>query len=376
MERRIDIRQLVMVAALFLIAQFAGLLLVYTSVPPNAIPGLVAQAAQPQTSASIATYIITIAVEIVIIAAVVMFFVRSYKRRNFFTLMEAYIVLLGSFFFFFILVGDVLPWAGAAIPAALSALFAVAVYLAKRSRRMNTSAFRNVVTIITSIGVGTFIGESMGIQFGVIVLYATLALFAVYDFLAVFVIKFMIPLAKQAVSMNLAFMIGSSEMELRPQAKGKPRSYTAKELRMIKDPGLRRLIKQGNAPTVSNIMLGNGDIMLPLLVASGAYVSTASLSLAITIVIGAAAGLLMNFWIIRKYMLGLPAIPLIFAFVSVSLALFYSLLGAFFLVYIYAGGAVLSIIAMYFGVAKALHGAADERRGATGSRTMRGARER
>ena len=355
MERRIDLRQLVAVASLFMIAQFAGLLIVYTALPPQTLASFASHVAQQQaqTTANSVTYIIMMAIELVVIAAILIFVIRSSKGKNFFMLVEAYIVLLGGYFFFFLLIGDIIPYINATSLTIVSAVLALLLYLSKRSKRLSGQGFRNIVTIISSVGVGTFIGINLGVQLGVLVLYAILALFAIYDYLAVFVLKFMIPLARQAASMNLAFMIGSSEMELHPATKSRTKTYTAKELRAVKDPGLREMIKHGSTPMVSNIMLGNGDIMLPLLVSSGAYAYTANMSLAITIAIGSMVGLIATFWIIRKYRFGLPAIPPIFALVSVALAVFYTIAGSYYLVLVYLAGAALSLLAMYFGVKNA-----------------------
>ncbi len=361
MERRIDLRQLVAVFSLFLLAQFAGLLLTYVGIPPQSVPGLLSQASQQQSQqASVYTYLWILILEVIAVAAVLVFVVRSYKGRNFFVIAEAYIVLLGGFFFFLLLLGDIAPYANTWLITAASAACAVALYAAKRSKKLNVLAYRNIVTIISSIGVGAFLGLNLGAQFGVLALYAILGIFAVYDYLAVFVLKFMIPLARQAASMNLAFMIGSSELELHP---GSTFKYTKEDLGSIKDRKLRSLISSGNAPAVSNVMLGNGDIMLPMAVAVGSYAYTASISLAMTIALGASIGLMATFWVLRRYKAGLPAIPPIFAFVSLALAVFYisagiSDTGA---LMIFIAGAVLSLAAMYLAVRRISSAKAEER---------------
>jgi presenilin-like A22 family membrane protease len=353
MERRIDVRQLTALLTLFMIAQFTGLLLVYVSFPAASLSQLAAQSQQqPQLAAS--SYLLIFAAEIVVIILVLMFVVRSSKGKNFFALAEAYIILLGSFFFFLIILSDLFPYLSSVELEVASGLCAIAIYLLKRRKSLNTQTFRNIITILSSIGVGIFIGVSIGSQFGVLVLYAILGIFAIYDYLAVFVLKFMIPMAKHAASMNLAFMIGSSELELHPKTNMKKAQYTAADIKSIKNPSIRKLIKAGNMPAVSSVMLGNGDIMLPLLVSSGAYVFTGSISLALAITVGAIFGLIATFWIIRRYMIGLPAIPPIFAFVSISLAVFYLASGVQdLIIWVYILSAVVSIAAMYFAVRRA-----------------------
>ncbi len=361
MERRIDARQLVAVLTLFLIAQFAGLLLTYTVPQKLAIITSAQLQSQPQ-AISPSSYLWIIIAEIIVIALVIMFVVRKSKSRNYFSLVEAYLILLGGFFFFFLLIGNVFQNLNLTYLSLISFACAAALYLAKRRKRFNNPMFRNLVTVITSIGAGVFIGISIGLQFGVLVLYAVLAIFAVYDYLAVFVLKFMIPLAKQAASMNLAFMIGSSELELHPKTSSR-RTYTNEDLKSIKDPYLRSLIKKGNSPAVSSVMLGNGDIMLPMAVASGAYIFTANMSLAITIVLGAAGGLIATFWVLRRYKIGLPAIPPIFAFVSIALAIFSAVTGAYGItvILVFIIGALLSITAMFIAIRKVSKAPAKEK---------------
>ncbi len=316
----------------------------------------------PQPSS--ASFIIIFVVEIIAVAAVLFGVKNFYTGKNFYRMLEAYIILFGSFFFFFFVVGDLLPYIDPVALAAISFVLAAGVYLAKRRRVWNTQSLRNIVTLICSVGAGVFIGISIGAQFGVLVLYAVLGLFAVYDYLAVFVFKFMIPLAKQAVSMDLAFMIGSSEMELMPKsAKSKQElAYRKEALANIKSSYVRELVKKDNMPVVSSVMLGNGDIILPLAVASGAYAYTANLGLALVIVMGAGIGLIVTFGILRKYKLGLPAIPPIFAFVSLALAVFAAVTGAYGIIFmcIFLLAAAASLLAMYLTVKRQLKKGADK----------------
>ncbi len=324
-----------------MIALFGGIFLTYISFPSSTV-GLLTQQAQPTQSST--SFLLVFVVEIAVIA-LILFSLRGYFHRgkNAFSILEAYIILFGCGFFFFFLLGNLLTSLSFYELIAVSFACALAILIAKRKKEWNTLRFRNLITLVSSIGAGMFIGISIGAEFGVLVLFAILGLFAVYDYLAVFVLKFMIPLAKQASNMNLAFMIGSSEMEFRP-SKGKKNTIKKEELDQIKSGYVRTLIKQGNLPSVSSVMLGNGDIMLPLAVASGAYVYTGNIGLAIMIAVGAAMGLIATFGVIRKYLIGLPAIPPLFAFVSLALALygfatgFFSLLmsGAFIIIGVFA----------------------------------------
>ncbi len=318
MERRIEARQMLGVWVLFLIAQFIGLAFaIFSYVPQAAV-----QAAQP-SGGSVVTYILFLALEFAVVIVFIMWVVRSYRGGLFFVALEAYMLLLGGFFFFSVIV-SLLPYISNYLDGiaelALPALLAVLLFYLWKKGRMN----KNVMTIVSSVGLGLFLGANIGVSFGFWTLYIILGFFAVYDYFAVFVFKFMIPFAKQMSSRNLAFMIGSSNVEIIP--KESLSREDMKELRnfnrkQIEDPVLKRYVDEGNMPAVSSVMLGNGDIMLPLTVAAGAYFVYANAFLSLMIIFGSAAGLIATMLLLKRYKVGLPAIPPLFAFISFSVAI-------------------------------------------------------
>jgi len=271
-----------------------------------------------------------------------MLVLRYFKGDLFFKLLEAYIVLFGSFFFFFILIKDVLTTISPTLLSLISILLAISIFAYKKK----TNKIRNLTTMITCIGAGVFIGASIGQSFGFIILYLFLGLLAIYDYLAVFVLKFMIPFAKKAAEGNYAFLIGSSDLELAPGSK--KNKIKEEELSKIKDTRVKQLIKEGNIPTVSSILLGNGDIILPLTLIAGSYAIYEDIFLSVMIIVGAAAGLLFTIFLLKKYRVGLPAIPPLFTFISLALAIVFilgkpadALLSAFFVM-----ASILSFVAM------------------------------
>lgn len=271
-----------------------------------------------------------------------MLILRYYRGDLFFKLLEAYIIIFGCFFLFFVLINDIFPSINAVLLSGISLVLALAVFAYKKK----TNKMRNVITLMTSIGAGVFIGVSIGLSFGFLLLYLLIGVFAIYDYIAVFVLKFMIPLAKEASNRNLAFMIGSSDLELTPGA----RKANLKEvdLSKITDPKVKSLIKQGNVPVVSSIMLGNGDIILPLTLTVGSYAIYGNLFLSTMIIMGSIVGLMVTILLLRKYRVGLPAIPPLFAFISIALVIVFSLSEPFnpLMVAIFAAASVLSIAAM------------------------------
>ena len=211
------------------------------------------------------SFVFWLAVDIIIVILMVMLILRYYHGDLFFRLLEGYVVIFGSFFLFSILINDILPTISL-IPLSVLSLL-LAIFLLAIKGRYNNPAMRNLITMITSIGAGVFIGISIGVSFGFLILYLLIAAFAIYDYLAVFVLKFMIPLAKEASNRNLAFMIGSSDMELVPGTK-KQRMKEV-EISKIKNPEIKAMVKRGSVPVVSSVMLGNGDIILPMTLAVG-----------------------------------------------------------------------------------------------------------
>lgn len=345
MERKIGSRQILYILTLFLIAQFAGLLLTVLAYVPS-----YAYISTPSSQAyNPVSFIFWLGINIVIAVLIIMLVLRYYKGDLFFKLLEAYIIIFGSFFLFFILINDIFPSINITLLSAASLVLAISVFIYKKK----TNKMRNVITLMTSIGAAVFIGISIGLSFGFLLLYLLIGVFAIYDYLAVFVLKFMIPLAKEASNRNLAFMIGSSDLELTPGAK--KIHLKEEDLSKITDPKVKSLIKQGNIPVVSSIMLGNGDIILPLTLTVGSYAVYANIFLSSMIVVGSMAGLLFTVFLLRKYRVGLPAIPPLFAFISIALAITFSVSKPFnaTMVAIFGIASILSMAAMLFTLSKA-----------------------
>lgn len=335
------------IVSLFLIAQFGGLLLVMYSYTPSYIyASIVSSGIGPNP----VTILLGFLINLVIAVLIIMLILRYYHGNMFFTLLEAYIIIFGSFFLFFIITGDLLPKAGflevALIAFAVSFLI---LYVKNRTKR-----FRNEITLISSVGAGVFIGLNVG---GFLLLYLIVAAFAVYDYIAVFVLKFMLPFAKEAVNRNLAFMIGSSEVEMIPReelSKKEVAEFKKIEVQKIQDPTVKSLVQKGNMPAVSSVMLGNGDIMLPLMLTIGSYITYLNPFISVMIVIGSAAGLIATLTLLRKYKIGLPAIPPLFSFISLALFIAFLIAKPFqpLLVILFLSGAVLSLATMLFTLRK------------------------
>jgi len=80
---------------------------------------------------------------------------------------------------------------------------------------------RNLVTMVSSIGVGLFMGLYVGFEMAMIVL----SVIAVYDYIAVFVTKSMLKLAGVIDDENMALVISSSHIDIVPES-----NYSKKEV--------------------------------------------------------------------------------------------------------------------------------------------------
>lgn len=319
MERRPEYRQLVEILAMFLIVQFAGLLLIFYSTPlPSQV---VAQAATPQAQSGAVVTAVTFMAVILIGTAIFMLLFRVSRGALLFKLIEGYVIVGGTFYFCLALFGNVVQQALPLLALSLGLGFALA---AAKNKWQN---LRNFVVVVSSIGVGIALGTAFG-PFGFITAYIFMAILSVYDYVAVFVTKHMVSLAKEVVSRNLAFMVGASGFEL------VPRSYLKKDevkrYEKLLKPGsvksreIRRLIERGAVPVPSFHALGAGDLVAPLMLAGSAYITFLSYFTGISIAIASVFGLLANMLVLLKYRTVLPAIPPIFAFSSFAVGLEYA----------------------------------------------------
>ena len=310
MERRIELRQLVNILSLFLIVQFAGLIVGMMTIPS------VQYLSVSGTTSTSPFQAFTFVIYIIIATIVLLVIFRLYHGEALFKLIEAYVVIVASFFISLIVLGYLFPSISQTTTIVVSAFIGIFLVIAKNKWQR----LRNLVAVIASIGVGVVLGIN-----GFFFAYLILMVLAIYDFIAVFITKHMLTLAKEFSSRNLAFLIGSSDVEVLPSKylSGKDLATFRKELSQNKpkDPYINRLIQQGNIPVVSQVQLGTGDLAAPLALTVGVFVSTLSYYLAIMAIMGSLAGIIATMAILRKYKAALPAIPPLFSMINLFLAI-------------------------------------------------------
>ncbi len=294
--------------------QFGGLLVAIFSV--SQLQVYVSSSAMQSNSLESA---LIYALYILATAAVILIIFRFYKGRLMFILLEAFVVLFATAFLLWLIFNDAFPAVNFYYTAAVAAAITLILIVAKNWR----PGLRNLLAVTSSMGVGILIGFN-----GFAIAYALMLFIAIYDYIAVFVTKHMITMAKEISSRNLAFLIGSNDVEAIPQrylSKSDISQFRkATKGQKIKDPIIKRLIREGIIPTVSQVQLGSGDLAIPLMVAVSAFVSFLSYSAAISVVVGSAFGMVFTMYLLKTYKVALPAIPPLFAFISLFLGIFFA----------------------------------------------------
>ena len=320
--------------SLFLIVQFGGFVVTYLSLPPSYLAVITTTQVSGSQGAEFAAYLILL---IIISSIILIFVLRVYKGAFLFKALEAYAIGLPSAFLFFILIGDFLPHLDTVSSAAAALVLASGLVVAK-NRWPN---LRNLAVVISGMGFGVVIGIN-----GFYLTYVFMAFLAAYDYIAVFVTKHMQVMARAMSERNLAFLIGSSDVEMIPKSyfSTKERTEIQSNLKRtgVKNPAIKRMISYGALPQVSQVALGAGDLALPLMLSVGAYVSFANTFISTMAILGSAVGLLITMRILSKYKVPLPAIPPLFASMNLFLGLAFLVTGTISIV-----GAV-SFIALFF----------------------------
>lgn len=302
---------------MFLIVQFGGLLLTVATV--NSLQTYQSYiSAGPQVNSLEGAFIYLI--EIVALAILLILIFKFLKSKYIFIIIEALVVVLATAFVLLLAFSDLLPNVSLTYLVVISAAISIILIIAKNLKQW----LRNTLAVISSIGVGVLIGLN-GFTFA----FVLMLLISVYDYIAVFVTKHMLTIAQAASSRNLALLVGSSDVE------AVPRKYvSSKDLKefnkqvkasKIQDPTIKRLIDSGHVTVLSQVQLGTGDLAIPLMVSVSAYVTFLNYFAPVMVIAGAMCGMIFTMYLLKKYMVALPAIPPISAFVCLFLGIMFAI---------------------------------------------------
>ncbi len=313
--RSIEYRQLASILGFFLIVQLAGMLIAFDLITPGVVQ------TTPAAGGGISDQVFIYFAYLVAAAVVMVLLFRSRHGPMLFRGVEAIVVGIASFYLFLIVLSFAFP-DSVALPVGAAALGAVAIVVGKNKWPW----LRNTAAIISSIGVGLV----LGLFFNFIAAFVLMALVAAYDYVAVFVTKHMLTLAKASIQSNTALMVGSYEVELVPRdsVKKAEASRMLSLFKGTKNRELRKLMKHGRIPLPSLSALGAGDLAIPLMLAVSAYTTYLSYFFAMVLTASACFGLVFSMYVSKRWSTALPAIPPLFSFACVGLGAYILATGA------------------------------------------------
>jgi presenilin-like A22 family membrane protease len=312
---------LLYIIAMFMFVQFFGLLLGIALFNGEVLP---IPSQQSQSFFSTPLDLLFYVAYIIIVSLILILLFRIYKGRKLFIAFEAVVIFVASMIVFMVIFGlindsTILTVYGTPITtnfsiAVIAAL--VLIYLKNRKPQL-----RNVAAIIASVGVGLI----LGISFPFYIALLFMGLIAIYDFVAVFITKHMLALARVAEDNNLALLIGVNEVEALPARsldKGYVEEYRKNRSKLKNGKELGNMLGNNLVPIAARVELGTGDLAIPLMVAISAYSPGPNFVLSFFVIFGAIAGLLLTMFILRKYKRALPAIPPLFFGIIVFVLLY------------------------------------------------------
>lgn len=294
---------------MFLIVQFSGILLVFYFISPSQV-----YVGTAGTGASASFQVILFFLYLIATAIVMLFLFRMHRGPFLFRVIEAVVVVSASFYLFLIILSSLFP-GSISYDFAFSFLAGVALIAAKNK----WPVLRNTVAVIASVGVG-FV---LGLYFNFFAAFVLMALIAMYDYVAVFITKHMVTLGRESVNRNLAFMVGTYDVEVVPRGylNEKEAAKMTKLFGKTKSGALQKLMKSGGVPLPSFSALGAGDLAIPLMLEISAYLTYLNYFFSLTIILGASFGLMFAMYVSKRYSMALPAIPPLFAFSSIAMGL-------------------------------------------------------
>lgn len=315
MERRIETRELVHILVLFLIVQFGGMLLTSLLIGGGQVYVITGgQGPVINTVPDVLFYV----VYLLVATAIMLLLIKFYSGELIFRLLEAFVIISASFFVFLVVLIYILPAnVSQSTVYFIALLFSVALVVAKNKE----PRLRNFAAVIASVGVGVV----LGVSFSFVDAFLLLVIIAVYDYISVFITKHMLVLGEAVSRMNLAFMVGATDVEV-----VSPHYYESsdaqfkqykKEIKKVKNPVIQKIVSEGDVPLVAQVQLGAGDLGLPLMLAVSAYSTFINYFTSFVIVLGSAFGIVATMYIFKRYRQGLPAIPPLLAFISIFLGI-------------------------------------------------------
>jgi presenilin-like A22 family membrane protease len=270
---------------------------------------------------------------------------RHHSKTLLFRTLEFIIIAFTSFFFFLVLYAMIIPPSvsyTAALPLSITNALAlpgsvnllgpyvlafVSAIVLITAKELHPR-IKDLATMVSSMGIGIL----LGINFPFVYAMLILAIVAFYDYITIFMTKVVVEFDKALIAMDISFLISVSDIEaVSPRAFGQKDEERYEEYlirtHQADDPKFKKILKEGKLPVLSQVSLGEGDLSLPLMVAISAYYTYLSYSFAGIVMLGALAGVIVTMLLLKRYKKPLPAIPLLFCFMSIAAAFAYLYIG-------------------------------------------------
>ncbi len=314
MLRILEAHEMVGILALFLIVQFAGLMVAMLTNLSGATGVLI-----NRFENQLGTF--AYGIDLLLIAIIFLLLVNRYRRYNsslwdhrLFVMFEATVLVVTSWFAFVFLFTALLPRDLQNLYLLISLAMAIVVVWYREANRHA----KNMATIISSIGVGLVLGFYFSFLYTILIL----AIMAFYDYAAVFITKSMIKLANKFTDEDVAFLVSEEDVEAIPEqgmSEGQIKEYLNNMGKRFDydDPLFKEAVEKNAMPVVSRIQLGEGDLGLPLMAVVSLYFTFSSAFASILVIVGAALGLVVTMRLLKRYRRALPAIPPLFSFICI-----------------------------------------------------------
>jgi presenilin-like A22 family membrane protease len=307
----IGTRNIVEIISLFALVILLGFFIAYAAIRTASVSLLTNSLSSPR--AIVLAYLLDATI-VIIIAMIVL---RKHSRLGttlLYRSLEGVVIGFTSFFFFLLVFSMIMPsnldmyYLGAVLAA-------MALVLLKD----DFPVLDDATTVISSIGVGLILGFNLSFPVAVIVIAA----FAVYDYIGVFRTKEMVSIARAFSEEDVAFLVTVGDIESVPMSSMSLKDATDYEKHLqrthqISDAQYEKFLEKGRLPVASQISLGEGDLSLPLMLVVSSYYFLSNTALTASIVIGAIAGITLTMLLLKKYKIPLPAVPSLFAMMSIA----------------------------------------------------------
>ena len=311
-------------AAIYLLTSLTAYILYLELGASQALP---TQAQQQQTGNNDLWYFFLI---LVIITLIFWRFKHSTKLARFVKILYFFYIPFMLAFFAFVITSIWLPFLSLGLNTTISLMAAILMAILYFKKKQK---FFNLFGAIIAIGAGAF----LSIQLLPIYALALLALFSIYDLIAVFGTKHMITLSNLAIQHELPLMLIMGDMK---QMKEYAQGYRCRNCFALMDetyegindkerefecPNCHRyvrlkdgrdiVLREGDSAKEKKekafMGLGIGDLLLPALVPATFLILNPYNPIWLFLIAACVVGLYIDFRIVKKYRKPIPALPMI-----------------------------------------------------------------